>query len=223
MRSPSIIHFVIVVVSNTCGDNNEEVFREAIVHLWSLIMHFVVEILISLINKCYSRFYSNDWKIISISLQVHSTFLHPPVCLRVQLSITYVCNSLQYVFLLVLSEQVTGKKNWSQQQNEVLISFMKWNPMSLWTEGFNIWSQFHKHLSADFNNNSLTHGSSHHNSNLRLLRCPLCFLWHVWINPTFINMPSSSLGGTCPLVLSRTLKDTESYLKNEISTEPLSK
>lgn len=110
MRSPSIIHFVIVVVSNTCGDNNEEVFREAIVHLWSLIMHFVVEILISLINKCYSRFYSNDWKIISISLQVHSTFLHPPVCLRVQLSITYVCNSLQYVFLLVLSEQVTGKK-----------------------------------------------------------------------------------------------------------------
>lgn len=110
MRSPSIIHFVIVVVSNTCGDNNEEVFREAIVHLWSLIMHFVVEILISVINKCYSRFYSNDWKIISICLQVHSTFLHPPVCLRVQLSITYVCNSLQYVFLLVLSEQVTGKK-----------------------------------------------------------------------------------------------------------------
>lgn len=110
MMSPSIIHFVIVVVSNTCGDNNEEVFREAIVHLWSLIMHFVVEILISVINKCYSRFYSNDWKIISICLQVHSTFLHPSVCLRVQLSITYVCNSLQYVFLLVLSEQVTGKK-----------------------------------------------------------------------------------------------------------------
>lgn len=127
MRSPSIIHFVIVVVSNTCGDNNEEVFREAIVHLWSLIMHFVVEILISLINKCYSRFYSNDWKIISTSLQVHSTFLHPPVCLRVQLSITYVCNSLQYVFLLVLSEQVTGKKKKTGVNSRMRFWFPSWS------------------------------------------------------------------------------------------------